>query len=99
MAVRLIRTNPKMNEYRLTFMPKKTYGKGYLQIKLSGEQKSSDDLMISRASLHTSGDQLRTKGNKILLDHIDGGQKCLVDFEITNAEACSMEVGLYGYPV
>ena len=55
--------------------------------------------MISRASLHTSGDQLRTKGNKILLDHIDGGQKCLVDFEITNAEACSMEVSLYGYPV
>lgn len=99
MAVRLIRTNPKINEYRLTFMPKKTYGKGYLQIKLSGEQKSSDDLMISRASLHTSGDQLRTKGNKILLDHIDGGQKCLVDFEITNAEACSMEVSLYGYPV
>ena len=30
MAVRLIRTNPKRNEYRLTFTPKKTYGKGYV---------------------------------------------------------------------
>ena len=99
LAVRLIRTNPKTNEYRLTFTPKKTYGTGYLQIKLSGEQKSSDDLTISRAALHMNGDQLRTNGNRILLDHIEGGQKCSVDFEITNAEACSMEVSLYGYPV
>ena len=99
MAVRLIRTNPQKNEYRLTFIPKKSYGKGYLQIKLSGEQKSSDDLSITAARLHVAGEVLRTKGNKILLDHIDGGQKSLVDFSISNDEACSMEVSLYGYQI
>ena len=99
MAVRLIRTNPQNNEYRLTFVPKKTYGKGYLQIKLSGEQKSSDDLVITAARFHVTGETLKAKGNKILVDHIDGGQKCLVDFVISNVEACSMEVSLYGYPI
>ena len=99
MAVRLIRTNPKRNEYRLTFVPKKSYGKGYLQVKLSGEQKSSDDLMISRASLQPSEELLKTKGNRILLERIDGGRKCMVDFEITNTGAFSMEVSLYGYSV
>lgn len=99
MAVRLIRINPQNHEYRLTFMPKKTYKNGYLQIKLSGEQKSSDDLTITEARQNATGEPLKTKGNKISLPHIDGGQKQAVEFTIMNDEACSMEVSLYGYPV
>ena len=99
MAVRLIRTNPQINEYRLTFVPKTTYEKGFLQIKLSGEQKSSDDLIITIARIHATGEMLKTKGNRILLDHIDGGKKSMVDFAISNVEACSMEVSLYGYTI
>lgn len=99
MSVRLIRTNPKTNEYRLTYTPRGSYGTGYLQFRLSGEQKSSDDLTITAATLGRSEEPLRTYGNRIILHHIDGGKKQVVNFRIMNEEACSMEVSLYGYPV
>lgn len=99
MAIRLIRTNAQLHEYRLTYTPKQTYGSGYLQIKLSGEQKSSDDLSITEARLGSTWESLRSKGNRISLNGIDGGKKQVVFFRIMNDEACSMEVSLYGYPV
>ena len=97
MAIRLIRISPQNNEYRLAFTPKKTYQKGYLQLKLSGEQKSSGDLIITTAKSLPSGKPLKTKENKIALSRIDGGKKQLVDFSIMQDDACSMEVSLYGY--
>lgn len=99
MSVRLIRTNPQTNEYRLTFIPKQSYPKGYLQLKLSGEQKSSDDLTIATAKMKATQEPLMTKGNKIALTRIEGNRKYSVDFTIQNSEACSMEVSLYGYTI
>ena len=99
MAVRLFRIDPKRNGYRLSFVPKQTYNKGFLQIRLSGEQKSSDDLSVPMAWMPVTGEVLKSKGNRIWLNNIAGSQKTTVDFYILNSEACSMEVGLYGYTV
>lgn len=97
-SVRLILKDAACNRYRLIFIPEKTAGKGYLQIKLSGEQ-SSFDVNINNAFDCMTSEKLDIFKNKIFLSNIITHNKMIVEFEVDYSECSSMEARLYGYKV
>lgn len=98
MAVRLMLVDAQKKRYRLIFMPEKTSGEGYLQLKLSGEQ-SDIAVNILQANNRTTGENLRTSQNIIFLHDIQAKRKMTVEFNVAFSECSSMEVSLYGYKV
>lgn len=79
-------------------MPEKTSGKGYLQLKLSGEQ-SDIAVNILLANDRNTGENLKTSQNIIFLRDIQAKRKMTVEFNVAFSECSSMEVSLYGYKV
>lgn len=96
MAVRLFISDKAKNEYTLLFEPKKSAGKGYLQINLSGEQKNVKVSVTGAVDIYNNK-MLQCKGNRILMENIEKNKKNKVSFQIEYAEECSLEVSLYGY--
>lgn len=96
MSVRLFISNPLKSEYTLIFEPRKTAGKGYLQINLSGEQKNVK-VSISSATDIFNNKILQCRENKIFIENIERNKKNKIRFQIEYAEECSLEVNLYGY--
>ena len=88
----------RQKRYRLIFIPEKTSGEGYLQLKLSGEQ-SDIAVNILIANNRTTGENLRTNQNIIFLHDIQARHKMTVEFNVAFSECSSMEVSLYGYKV
>lgn len=98
MAVRLMRIDARQKRYRLMFIPEKTSGEGYLQLKLSGEQ-SDIAVNILMANNRITGEKLKISQNIIFLHDIQAKHKMIVEFNIAFSECSSMEVSLYGYKV
>lgn len=98
MAVRLMLLDAKKKRYRLIFVPEKTSGEGYLQLKLSGEQ-SDIAVNIHLANNRDTGENLRTCQNIIFLHDIQAKHKMIVEFNVQFFECSSMEVSLYGYKI
>lgn len=98
MAVRLMLVDAQKKRYRLIFVPEKTSGKGYLQLKLSGEQ-SDIAVNILLANNRNTGENLKTSQNIIFLRDIQAKRKMTVEFNVAFSECSSMEVSLYGYKV
>ena len=96
MLVRLFISDPIKNEYTLIFEPRKTAGKGYLQINLSGEQKNVK-VSISNAIDIFNNKILQCRENKIFVENIERNKKNKIMFQIEYTEECSLEVNLYGY--
>lgn len=98
MAVRLMLIDHEKKRYRLMFIPEKTSGEGYLQLKLSGEQ-SDIAVNVITANDRDTGEVLRTQQNIIFLHDIQAKRKITVEFNVAFSECSSMEVSLYGYKV
>lgn len=98
MAVRLMLVDAQKKRYRLMFVPEKTSGEGYLQLKLSGEQ-SDIAVNILLANDRNTGENLKTSQNIIFLRDIQAKRKMTVEFNVAFSECSSMEVSLYGYKV
>ena len=96
MSVRLFISDPVRNKYTLIFEPRKTAGKGYLQINLSGEQKNVK-VSISNAIDVLNNKILQCRENKIFIENIERNKKNKIMFQIEYTEECSLEVNLYGY--
>ena len=96
MSVRLFISDRAKSEYTLIFEPRKTAGKGYLQINLSGEQKNVK-VSISSAMDILNHKALQCRGNRIFIENIERNKKNKVLFQIEYTEECSLEVNLYGY--
>lgn len=96
MSVRLFISDPVKNEYTLIFEPRKTAGRGYLQINLSGEQKNVK-VSISNARDIFNNKILQCSENKIFIENIERNKKNKILFQIEYTEECSLEVNLYGY--
>ncbi len=97
-AVRLILKDASCNRYKLIFIPEKTAGRGYLQIKLSGEQ-SSFDVNINSAFNCMTSEKMDVSRNKIFLSNIIKNNRMIVEFEVDYSERSSMEARLYGYKI
>lgn len=95
-SVRLFISDRAKGEYTLIFEPRKTTGRGYLQISLSGEQKNVKVAIISAMDIFDHK-TLLCRENKIFIENIDKNKKNKVLFRIEYAEECSLEVNLYGY--
>ncbi len=93
---RLIHINPHGTRYRLIFTPNETVDKGYLQLKLSGEQGDLD-VSVSNADIVGVSQRMVTSKNRIYLDNIISDQKVFIEFDVNFTEHSSMEVRLYGY--
>lgn len=96
MSVRLFISDRAKSEYTLIFEPRKTAGKGYLQINLSGEQKNVK-VSISSAMDILNHKALQCRENRIFIENIERNKKNKVLFQIEYTEECSLEVNLYGY--
>lgn len=99
MSVRLFKISSSQNRYRLIFIPEKSSGDGYLQIKLSGEQSNVDNIRISNAVNVISSKSLETNKNNIYLNNIITKTKMSVEFDIDYKESSSLEVSLFGYQI
>lgn len=94
---RLFNTGTKSNEYKLILTPEKNAQKGYVMVKLSGEQ-SNFNAPIKSAKLESNRNQnLHCADGKIFLNSFVDKQKISIIFELEYLESCSMEVALYGY--
>ncbi|WP_061994245.1 hypothetical protein [Clostridium sp. ATCC 25772] len=94
---RLFNTGTKPNEYKLVLTPEKNAQKGYVMVKLSGEQ-SNFNASIKSAKLESNRNQkLHCNDGKIFLNSFIEKQKLSIIFELEYVESCSMEVALYGY--
>ena len=94
---RLFNTGKKDNEYKLMLTPEKNAQKGYVLVKLSGEQ-SNFNASIKSAKLESSANEiLHCMDGKIFLNSFLEKQKLAIIFELDYEESCSMEVALYGY--
>lgn len=96
MMVRLMLVDAERNRYRLLFVPEKTCGDGWLQLKLSGEQ-SDIAVNVGQAVDRNTGENLKTSQNIIFLRNIQAKHKMKVEFNVAFSECSSMEVSLYGY--
>lgn len=96
MSVRLFIKDKTNNIYTIIFVPKKSAGKGYLQINLSGEQKNIKASVITATDVNNNA-SLQCRDNKIIMENIKCNQKNKIEFQIEYAEECSLEVKLYGY--
>lgn len=96
MSVRLFVTDMAAHRYRLSFTPSRSADTGFIQLQLSGEQKSVD-VSVSHAVLSVSGKKLPCKGNRIETGAFAAKQKITIDFTVNYNEQSSMEVKLYGY--
>ena len=96
MSVRLFVSDKTKSEYTLIFEPRKSAGRGYLQINLSGEQKNVKTLIKSATDLDKHK-ILKCNENRIFIDEIERNKKNKVSFQIEYTEECSLEVNLYGY--
>lgn len=96
MSVRLFISDRTNNIYTLVFVPKKSAGKGYLQINLSGEQKNIKASVVNATDIDNNI-ALQCRSNKIFMNNIKQNKKNKVAFQIEYAEECSLEVKLYGY--
>lgn len=94
---RLFNTGIKPNEYKLMLTPEKNAQKGYVMVKLSGEQ-SNFNASIKSAKLESKGNEiLHCIDGKIFLNSFVEKQKISIIFELEYIDSCSMEVALYGY--
>lgn len=96
MSVRLFVSDSVKGEYTLIFEPRKTAGKGYLQINISGEQKNVK-VSINNAIDSLNNKILQCRENKIFIENIKQNKKNKIIFQIEYTEECSLEVNLYGY--
>lgn len=96
MSVRLFLSDKTKSEYTLIFEPRKSAGRGYLQINLSGEQKNIKALIKSAIDIDKHK-ILKCNENRIFIDEIERNKKNKVSFQIEYTEECSLEVNLYGY--
>lgn len=96
MSVRLFITDMAEHRYRLSFTPSGSADTGFIQLQLSGEQKSVD-VAVSHAVISSNGKELTCKGNKIETGPFAAKQKITIDFTVDYDEQSSMEVKLYGY--
>ncbi len=94
---RLFNTGVKPSEYKLMLTPEKSAQKGYVMVKLSGEQ-SNFNASIKSARLESSeSEKLNSMDGRIFLNSFLEKQKISIIFELDYEESCSMEVALYGY--
>lgn len=98
MNIRLFVIDKSTNTYRLLFIPKKSVGKGYLSLKLSGEQNNIEVDVIN-AKISNNSKNLICSKNNIYIDNIELNKKNSIDFQIAYNEDCSLEVNLYGYTI
>lgn len=96
---RLFNTGKKPNEYKLLLTPEQATEKGYVLIKLAGEQSNVNALIKTARLENEVNSSLKCIEGKIFLEKIDAKKKLSVVFELEHGERCSMEVGLYGYSI
>lgn len=94
MPLRLFSSREDTDSYNLIFVPQKSYGNGYLQVHIAGEQ-TKINASVSRAYDQINGRNLPFKKNRIYINDIHPKHKYKISFSLTDGNEYSLEVVLY----